>query len=137
MNKLYFGDNLEILREIDDARVDLICTDPPFNSGRDYNAFLGDSLAQRKHLPTFGHGTPPLRNHARIFNSVHWIVTPTRHLTNACGVMTLCFGVLCLVTKGQCVLISRSWDRDLQRCTAFSTKMALFISTAIRLLLTT
>ena len=48
MNKLYFGDNLEILREIDDARVDLICTDPPFNSGRDYNAFLGDSLAQKK-----------------------------------------------------------------------------------------
>ena len=48
MNKLYFGDNLEILREMDDARVDLICTDPPFNSGRDYNAFLGDSLAQKK-----------------------------------------------------------------------------------------
>ena len=48
MNKLYFGDNLEILREIGDACVDLICTDPPFNSGRDYNAFLGDSLAQRK-----------------------------------------------------------------------------------------
>ena len=48
MNKLYFGDNLKILRQIDDARVDLICTDPPFNSGRDYNAFLDDSLVQRK-----------------------------------------------------------------------------------------
>lgn len=48
MNKLYFGDNLEILREMDDSRVDLICTDPPFNSGRDYNVFLGDSLAQDK-----------------------------------------------------------------------------------------
>ena len=48
MNKLYFGDNLEILRELDDARVHLICTDPPFNSGRDYNAFIGDSLAQKK-----------------------------------------------------------------------------------------
>ena len=48
MNKLYFGDNLEILREMDDERVDLICTDPPFNSGRDYNAFIGDSLAQKK-----------------------------------------------------------------------------------------
>ena len=48
MNKLYFGDNLEILREMADARVDLICTDPPFNSGRDYNAFLNDSLAQKK-----------------------------------------------------------------------------------------
>ena len=45
MNKLYFGDNLEILREMDDERVHLICTDPPFNSGRDYNAFIGDSLS--------------------------------------------------------------------------------------------
>ena len=48
MNKLYFGDNLEILREMEDERVHLICTDPPFNSGRDYNTFLGDSLAQKK-----------------------------------------------------------------------------------------
>lgn len=36
------------MREMDDQRVDLICTDPPFNSGRDYNAFLTDSLAQSK-----------------------------------------------------------------------------------------
>ena len=48
MNKLYFGDNLEILREMDDQRIDLICTDPPFNSGRNYNAFFKDSLAQNK-----------------------------------------------------------------------------------------
>ena len=48
MNKLYFGDNLEILREMPDERVHLICTDPPFNSGRDYNTFLDDSLAQKK-----------------------------------------------------------------------------------------
>ncbi len=48
MNKLYFGDNLEIMREMDAGRVDLICTDPPFNSGRDYNSFLRDSLAQKK-----------------------------------------------------------------------------------------
>ena len=48
MNKLYFGDNLEILREMDDERVHLICTDPPFNSGRAYNAFIGDSLGEKK-----------------------------------------------------------------------------------------
>jgi len=48
MNKLYFGDNLEVMREMDDQRVDLICTDPPFNSGRDYNTFLTDSKAQSK-----------------------------------------------------------------------------------------
>lgn len=33
MNKLYFGDNLDILRKINNECVDLICTDPPFNSG--------------------------------------------------------------------------------------------------------
>ena len=48
MNKLYFGDNLQIMRDMEDERVDLICTDPPFNSGRDYNAFLTASLAQKK-----------------------------------------------------------------------------------------
>ena len=48
MNKLYFGDNLEILREMDSERVDLICTDPPFNSGRNYNSFFKDSQAQNK-----------------------------------------------------------------------------------------
>ena len=48
MNKLYFGDNFEILREIPENCVHLICTDPPFNSGRDYNAFIADSLAQKK-----------------------------------------------------------------------------------------
>jgi 16S rRNA G966 N2-methylase RsmD len=32
-NKLYFGDNLKILREyVPDASVDLIYLDPPFNS---------------------------------------------------------------------------------------------------------
>ena len=36
MNKLYLGDNLNTLREMDDESVDLICTDPPFNSGTTY-----------------------------------------------------------------------------------------------------
>ena len=38
MPTLYFGDNLDILREhIKDESVDLIYLDPPFNSKRDYN----------------------------------------------------------------------------------------------------
>jgi site-specific DNA-methyltransferase (adenine-specific) len=37
-NKLYFGDNLDILRDkIPDNIVDLIYLDPPFKSGRTYN----------------------------------------------------------------------------------------------------
>jgi site-specific DNA-methyltransferase (adenine-specific) len=41
MNKLYFGDNLEIMRKyIADETVDLIYLDPPFNSQRAYNVFF-------------------------------------------------------------------------------------------------
>ncbi len=37
-NKLYFGDNLDILRnKIADSSVDLIYLDPPFQSGKNYN----------------------------------------------------------------------------------------------------
>lgn len=38
MNQLFFGDNLDVLREsIKDESVDLVYLDPPFNSNRDYN----------------------------------------------------------------------------------------------------
>jgi DNA modification methylase len=37
-NKLFYGDNLDVLREyIADESIDLIYLDPPFNSKRDYN----------------------------------------------------------------------------------------------------
>jgi site-specific DNA-methyltransferase (adenine-specific) len=40
-NKLYFGDNLQILREhVPDESVDLIYLDPPFNSKATYNPGL-------------------------------------------------------------------------------------------------
>ena len=40
-NRLYFGDNLDVLREqIADASVDLIYLDPPFNSNVNYNALF-------------------------------------------------------------------------------------------------
>lgn len=40
-NQLYFGDNLDVLREsIADNSVDLIYLDPPFNSARDYNVLF-------------------------------------------------------------------------------------------------
>ena len=41
MNTLYFGDNLELLKNhIADNSVDLIYLDPPFNSNRDYNVLF-------------------------------------------------------------------------------------------------
>ncbi len=40
-NTLYYGDNLDILREYIDAEsVDLIYLDPPFNSNRNYNVLF-------------------------------------------------------------------------------------------------
>ncbi len=40
-NRLYFGDNLDILREhVADESVDLIYLDPPFNSNATYNVLF-------------------------------------------------------------------------------------------------
>jgi adenine specific DNA methylase Mod len=37
-NRLYYGDNLDVLRaHIDSENVDLIYLDPPFNSNANYN----------------------------------------------------------------------------------------------------
>ena len=42
-NKLYFGDNLDIMREcIDDESIDLIYLDPPFNSKATYNVLFAE-----------------------------------------------------------------------------------------------
>ncbi|MDE3016711.1 MAG: restriction endonuclease [Pseudomonadota bacterium] len=49
MNKLFYGDNLEILRKhVADDSVDLVYIDPPFNSKRDYNIIYDGSTAQAK-----------------------------------------------------------------------------------------
>ena len=42
-NRLYFGDNLDILKEyVADESVDLIYLDPPFNSNATYNVLFGE-----------------------------------------------------------------------------------------------
>lgn len=49
MNKLYFGDNLDILKNnIRSESVDLIYLDPPFNSGKDYNILFKPEKEQVK-----------------------------------------------------------------------------------------
>ncbi|MGD1155412.1 MAG: DNA methyltransferase [Terriglobia bacterium] len=46
-NKLYFGDNLDILRrEVPDASVDLIYLDPPFNSNATYNVLFKEKTGE-------------------------------------------------------------------------------------------
>ncbi len=47
-NKLYYGDNLQVLREyIPDNSVDLIYLDPPFNSRQDYNVLFAEKDGSR------------------------------------------------------------------------------------------
>jgi DNA modification methylase len=66
MNKLYYGDNLDILREhIADESVDLVYLDPPFNSNRSYNVIFAkhagdtdDATAQIEAFDDTWHWTP-------------------------------------------------------------------------------
>jgi DNA modification methylase len=44
---IYCGDNLEQLRKLPDARIDLIYIDPPFNSNRNYEVFWGETKEKR------------------------------------------------------------------------------------------
>lgn len=46
VRRLYYGDNLPVLREMPDELVDLIYLDPPFNSNRAYNVIYPDDLGQ-------------------------------------------------------------------------------------------
>jgi len=43
MNRLYYGDNLDVLqRHVDDESVDLVYLDPPFNSSATYNVLFAE-----------------------------------------------------------------------------------------------
>ena len=56
MNMLYYGDNLEILREhVPDESVDLIYIDPPFNSNQAYNVIFSetDGTASQAQIQAF------------------------------------------------------------------------------------
>lgn len=47
-NRLYYGDNLDILRRyIQDETVNLVYLDPPFNSKATYNVLFGDAKGQK------------------------------------------------------------------------------------------
>ena len=52
MNQIFIGDNLEIMRQMDDESVDLIYADPPYNSGRNYKDF-DDRWDSREHYLDF------------------------------------------------------------------------------------
>ena len=61
MNYLHQGDNLTTLRNMPDASVDLICTDPPFNTGKDWGAFSDKWEGGLKGLSEVYGSSAPLR----------------------------------------------------------------------------
>lgn len=57
MNQLFYGDNLDVLRRhIDDASVDLVYLDPPFNSNASYNVLFAehDGTRAASQIKAFG-----------------------------------------------------------------------------------
>jgi hypothetical protein len=63
-NKLYFGDNLDILRrEVPDASVDLIYLNPPFDSSVSWEMLFKGNVAQG---PLSGPAAFPMRSGARV-----------------------------------------------------------------------
>jgi site-specific DNA-methyltransferase (adenine-specific) len=50
LGELYQGDCLDLLRRIEEASVDLIFADPPFNLGKDYGKKINDHLGDKEYL---------------------------------------------------------------------------------------
>lgn len=57
-NRLFFGDNLHVMRQLPSASIDLIYIDPPFFSGRNYNVIFGDKNEVRSFSDIWEGGMP-------------------------------------------------------------------------------
>jgi len=57
-NKLYYGDNLDILhRHVEKDSVDLVYLDPPFKSDQDYNVLFKERDGRGRPRGSIGSGT--------------------------------------------------------------------------------
>ena len=57
-NRLFFGDNLHVMRQLPSESIDLIYIDPPFFSGRTYNVIFGDKNEVRSFSDIWEGGMP-------------------------------------------------------------------------------
>lgn len=57
-NRLFFGDNLHVMRQLPSESIDLIYIDPPFFSGRNYNVIFGDRNEVRSFSDIWEGGMP-------------------------------------------------------------------------------
>jgi DNA modification methylase len=68
-NRIYFGDNLHVMRSLKSNSIDLIYIDPPFFSGRNYNQIWGDDNEVRTFYDIWEDGLP---SYLVWFNSRLW-----------------------------------------------------------------
>jgi DNA modification methylase len=57
-NRLFWGDNLHVMRQLPSESIDLIYIDPPFFSGRQYNVLFGDKNELRSFSDIWEGGMP-------------------------------------------------------------------------------
>lgn len=57
-NLLFWGDNLHVMRQLPSESIDLIYSDPPFFSGRQYNVIFGDRNELRSFSDIWEGGMP-------------------------------------------------------------------------------
>ena len=57
-NRLFWGDNLHVMRQLPNESIDLIYIDPPFFSGRQYNVLFGDQNELRSFSDIWEGGLP-------------------------------------------------------------------------------
>ena len=57
-DRLFWGDNLHVMRQLPSGSVDLIYIDPPFFSGREYNVIFGDQNEYRSFSDIWEGGMP-------------------------------------------------------------------------------
>ena len=57
-NRLFWGDNLHVMRQLPSESIDLIYIDPPFFSGRQYNVIFGDENERRSFSDIWEGGMP-------------------------------------------------------------------------------
>ena len=57
-NRLFWGDNLHVMRQLPNESIDLIYIDPPFFSGRQYNVLFGDQNELRSFSDIWEGGMP-------------------------------------------------------------------------------
>lgn len=57
-NRLFWGDNLHVMRQLPNESIDLIYIDPPFFSGKQYNVLFGDQNELRSFSDIWEGGMP-------------------------------------------------------------------------------